>query len=120
MKTIEEIAHTAAWQIFEELGMSKHSVVRMEEIIAERLTEQKEHDIKALSKVYADLLSAKGYDIGTINSELVRLQKEIKDMDTSYEKYLQEKALLEAYGHTSVITYEEWKQIKEDKQSGRI
>ena len=44
------------------------------------------------------------------------IYKEIKDMDTSYEKYLQEKALLEAYGHTSVITYEEWKQIKEDKQ----
>ena len=34
-------------------------------------------------------------------------------MDTSYEKYLEEKALLEAYGHTSIITYEEWKVIKE-------
>lgn len=45
MKKIEEIAHTAAWQIFEELGMSKHSVVRMEEIIAEKLTEQKKNDI---------------------------------------------------------------------------
>lgn len=33
-------------------------------------------------------------------------------MDTSYKKYLEEKALLEAYGHTSVITYEEWKKIK--------
>lgn len=57
MKTIEEIAHTAAWQIFEELGMSKHSVVRMEEIIAERLTEQKKIDIeKGLSflRIYGE------------------------------------------------------------------
>lgn len=42
------------------------------------VNDQKEHDIKTLSKVYADLLSAKGYDIATINSELARLQKEIK------------------------------------------
>lgn len=42
------------------------------------------------------------------------IYKEIKDMDTSYEKYLQEKVLLEAYGHTSVITYEEWKEIKKE------
>ena len=34
-------------------------------------------------------------------------------MNTSYEKYLEEKALLEAYGHTSIIIYEEWKVIKE-------
>lgn len=45
MKAIEEIAHTAAWQIYEEIGMSKHSVERMEEIISERLTEQKKNDI---------------------------------------------------------------------------
>lgn len=43
------------------------------------------------------------------------IYKEIKDMDTSYEKYLQEKARLEAYGHTSVITYEEWKEIKKEE-----
>ena len=36
-------------------------------------------------------------------------------MDTSYEKYLEEKASLEAYGHTSIITYEEWKEIKEEE-----
>ena len=36
-------------------------------------------------------------------------------MDTSYEKYLEEKALLEAYGYTSIITYEEWKEIKEEE-----
>lgn len=42
------------------------------------------------------------------------IYKEVKDIDLSYEKYLQEKAQLEAYGQTSVITYEEWKQIKEE------
>ena len=36
-------------------------------------------------------------------------------MDTSYEKYLEEKDSLEAYGHTSIITYEEWKKIKEEE-----
>lgn len=29
-----------------------------------------------------------------------------------YEQYLEEKATLEAYGHTSVVTYEEWLEIK--------
>lgn len=36
-------------------------------------------------------------------------------MDTSYEKYLEEKASLEAYGHISIITYKEWKEIKEEE-----
>lgn len=33
-------------------------------------------------------------------------------MNISYEQYLYEKSLLESYGHTSVITYEEWVDIK--------
>ena len=33
MKSIEESAHSAAWQIFEEIGLSKHSVDRVSEII---------------------------------------------------------------------------------------
>lgn len=44
MKTIEERARLAAWQIFEEIGLSKHSVERVSEIIAERITEQKSID----------------------------------------------------------------------------
>ena len=44
MKTIEERARLAAWQIFEEIGLSKHSVERVSEIIAERITEQKAID----------------------------------------------------------------------------
>lgn len=45
MKTIEERARLAAWQIFEEIGLSKHSVDRVSEIIAEKILEQKAIDI---------------------------------------------------------------------------
>ena len=45
MKTIEERAHSAAWQIFEEIGLSKHSVERVAEIIEEKIREQKAIDI---------------------------------------------------------------------------
>ena len=46
MKSIEERAYLAAWQIYEEIGLSKHSVDRVSEIIAEKLLEQKEIDIE--------------------------------------------------------------------------
>lgn len=45
MKTIEERASFAAWQIFEEIGLSKHSVDRVAEIIEEKIREQKAIDI---------------------------------------------------------------------------
>ena len=45
MKSIEERARLAAWQIFEEIGLSKHSVDRVSEIIAEKMSEQKDIDI---------------------------------------------------------------------------
>ena len=45
MKTIEERANLAAWQIFEEIGLSQHSVERVAEIIAEKIREQKAIDI---------------------------------------------------------------------------
>ena len=45
MKTIEERARLAAWQIFEEIGLSKHSVDRVSKIIAEKVLEQKAIDI---------------------------------------------------------------------------
>ena len=43
--TIEERAKVAAWQIFEEIGLSKHSVDRVSEIIEEKMSEQKAIDI---------------------------------------------------------------------------
>ena len=45
VKTIEERARLAAWQIFEEIGLSKHSVDRVSEIIADKIIEQKAKDI---------------------------------------------------------------------------
>ena len=45
MKTIEERARLAAWQIFEEIGLSQHSVDRVAEIIAEKMHEEKAIDI---------------------------------------------------------------------------
>ena len=45
MKTIEERARLAAWQIFEEIGLSQHSVDRVAEIIAEKMREQEAIDI---------------------------------------------------------------------------
>ena len=44
METIEERARLAAWQIFEEIGLSQHSVDRVAEIIAEKMHEQKAID----------------------------------------------------------------------------
>ena len=44
MKTIEDRARLAAWQIFEEIGLSRHSVDRVAEIIAEKMREQKAID----------------------------------------------------------------------------
>ena len=46
MKTIEERASLAAWQIYEETILSEHSVDRVAEIIAEKIHEQKAVDIE--------------------------------------------------------------------------
>ena len=45
MKTIEERARLAAWQIFEEIGLSQHSVDRVSDIITEKMLDQKAIDI---------------------------------------------------------------------------
>ena len=44
MKTIEERANLAAWQIYEETILSEHSVDRVSEIIEEKMLEQKAID----------------------------------------------------------------------------
>ena len=62
MATIEKRANLAAWQIFEEIGLSRHSVDRVDEIIAEKIHEQKALDIdkaykwleKELQKIAVD------------------------------------------------------------------
>ena len=50
MATIEKRANLAAWQIFEEIGLSRHSVDRVAEIIAEKIHEQKALDIDKACK----------------------------------------------------------------------
>ena len=52
MKTIEERAKLAAWQIFEEIGLSEHSVERVSEIIEEKIREQKAIDTTAVMNAY--------------------------------------------------------------------
>ena len=51
MKTIEERARLAAWQIYEEIGLSQHSVDRVSEIITEKMLEQKAIDEAKLLKL---------------------------------------------------------------------
>ena len=46
MATIEKRANLAARQIFEEIGLSQHSVDRVAEIIAEKMQEQKAIDLE--------------------------------------------------------------------------
>ena len=45
MKTIKERAKLAAWQVFEEIGLSKHSVDRVSEIVEDKIREQKAIDV---------------------------------------------------------------------------
>ena len=51
MKTIDERARETACKIFEEIGLSKHSVDRVAEIIEEKINEQKAIDDSELSKL---------------------------------------------------------------------
>ena len=61
MKTIKERANLAAWQIFEEIGLSQHSVDRVAEIIAEKIHEQKALDIDKACEWFTDYLMEIGY-----------------------------------------------------------
>ena len=61
MKTIEERARLAAWQILEEIGLSEHSVDRVSEIIAEKMHEQKAIDIEKACEWLDTYLMQIGY-----------------------------------------------------------
>ena len=52
MKTIRERASLAAWQIFEEIGLSQHSVERVAEIIADKMNEQKSIDSEKACNIF--------------------------------------------------------------------
>lgn len=63
MKTIKERANLAAWQIYEEIGLSKHSVDRVAEIIEEKVFEQKVIDeANPSDAVIMRILNAIGYE----------------------------------------------------------
>ena len=61
MTNIKERAHSAAWQIFEEIGISKHSVDRVSEIIAEKIIEQKAIDVDKACEYLDNYLMEIGY-----------------------------------------------------------
>ena len=61
MKTIEERAKYAAWQILEEIGLSRHSVDRVAEIIADKIHEQKAIDEEVRLKK-SDSMTQAEYD----------------------------------------------------------
>ena len=58
MKTIEERARLAAWQVFGDVGLSEHSVERVSEIIAEKILEQKAIDEEVRLKKCDDMTEA--------------------------------------------------------------
>lgn len=55
MKTIEERANLAAWQIYEETILSEYSVDRVAEIIEEKINEQKVIDDKLYAGVWVKI-----------------------------------------------------------------
>ena len=61
MKTIKERASLAAWQILEEIGISKYSVDRVSEIIAEKIIEQKAIDVDKACEYLDNYLMEIGY-----------------------------------------------------------
>ena len=58
MSKIEERAKVAAWQIFDEIGLSEHSVDRVSEIIEEKMSEQKAIDEEVRLKKCDDMTEA--------------------------------------------------------------
>ena len=88
MKTIEERARLAAWQIFEEIGLSKHSVDRVSEIIAEKMREQKDIGIENACKACENelrrlktLLNERGCpaNLISVGKSLSNIRKEMEE-----------------------------------------
>lgn len=88
MATIKERANLAAWQIYEEIGLSKHSVDRVAEIIAEKIHEQKAIDEEEIRQLYSIMeKSASVLGIGTkwFNEDARRVaMKELKQEILNY------------------------------------
>ena len=78
MKAIEERANLAAWQIFEEIGLSRHSVDRVAEIIAEKMREQKAIDIDKACEWLEE--NARDYACATIRCPYGEEEESIGDV----------------------------------------
>ena len=97
--SIEERARLAAWQIFEEIGLSQHSVERVVEIIAEKMNEQKSIDtdnacewlIEHLDLSYEiESLCGCGVPVASDNVELCQKRLEsIKEITDSLRKAME-------------------------------
>ena len=70
MKTIDERARDAAWQIFEETILSENSVDRVAEIIEEKINEQKAVDIENACQWITEHIDIP-YEVETIDGEPV-------------------------------------------------
>ena len=94
MATIEKRANLAAWQIFEEIGLSRHSVDRVAEIIAEKIHEQKALDIdkackwleKELQKIAVDEVKENFLE----NNFNVVLKSQVPNWLTNFRKAMEE------------------------------
>ena len=76
IKTLEERARLAAWEILEEIGLSRHSVDRVAEIIAEKIHEQKALDIDKACEWLGPHLAEVADRYDSTASLLLRLVKE--------------------------------------------
>ena len=85
MKTIKESARFVAQQIYEEIGLSKHSIDRISEIITEKLLEQKEIDIENACKWFGDYL----FDIGYPDNWM-RDSQNLKSGEKRFRKSMEE------------------------------
>ena len=63
MNKIKERAKVAAWQIFEEIGLSQHSVDRVSEIIAEKILEQKAIDDANLQERFQKVINGQKWHL---------------------------------------------------------
>lgn len=88
MATIEERANLAAWQIYEEIGLSKHSVDRVAEIIEEKIREQKDIDIENACKA-CEWLEKSLPDIEYITNASAYRQSKSEFIDT-FRKAMEE------------------------------
>ena len=75
--TISFVEHSA----FTTIGKGKNNVIAwLKSLRPQNHWKPSDEQIKVCKEVYADILSAKGFNLGTVNSELNRLEEELKKL----------------------------------------